>query len=418
MATSKGSKGRRQPRRREAKEAQEGARLTQKPLKTKCKGKSNNLPIPGTTKEDFKYISSDNEIECLDNNQIKRIDHNDEIQCSTVDNKEIDADHDDETQFLMPDNKEINVFNLNNLHPNELSQPEVNVFERYNEEVKEINQANDLVKYVPAAIDDDTSNDKNLEANEESIQKMWGSLFGAPLPIKIKPHRILKSGKSHYQQPVQNPNPSSQKLVPPALPRQTKHNCKKRKIEALGRNSNVMKRYLIQNLSKPSIDPNLQHAALETTSNQPSNPNPKDVDTVVLCLTDLQKAYLEAPKSPIAKEQSKKSQERWDKLNTAITTVKALLKGKAKKDKKFQFPKSMLKNLKEFNSLRFKFTVSGSESPSKAAALATAQSSIRQHSASSQPHHKRSGIYLARSIAKKARHVFSHRELLVINHGN
>ncbi|PLW44603.1 hypothetical protein PCASD_05181 [Puccinia coronata f. sp. avenae] len=125
MAISKGSKGRRQRRRREAKEAQEGARLTQKPLKTKPKGKSNNLPIPGTTTEDFQYISSDNKIECLGDNQIKRIDHNDEIQCLTVDNKEIDADHDDKTQFLMPDKKEINVFNSNNLHPNELSQPEV-----------------------------------------------------------------------------------------------------------------------------------------------------------------------------------------------------------------------------------------------------------------------------------------------------
>ena len=101
-----------------------------------------------------------------------------------------------------------------------------------------------------------------------------------------------------------------------------------------------MERYLIQNISKLIIDPNLQNADLETTSNQPLNPNTKDINTVVLCLTDRQKEYLESPKAPINKDQSKEAQERWDKLNTAIKTVRAdLLKEKAKKDRKFQFPK-------------------------------------------------------------------------------
>jgi hypothetical protein len=42
-------------------------------------------------------------------------------------------------------------------------------------------------------------------------------------PIKSRKKHLLKSGKSSYRQPVANPNPLSQKLVPPPLPRQTKH---------------------------------------------------------------------------------------------------------------------------------------------------------------------------------------------------
>jgi hypothetical protein len=233
----------------------------------------------------------------------------------------------------------------------------------------------------------------------------------------------LKSGKSHYQQPVLSSNPSSQKLVPSDLPRQTKHDRKKKNIEALGRNNNMMANYLIrvtpavENIN-PMIDPNLEHATLEPVVDQSSNPKSTDSNTVELRLTELQKGYLSAKKSPVTKDKSEKAKARWDELNTAINTVTVLLKEKSKKDKRFKFPQLIMNDLKEFNSLRLKFTIAGTPLPSEAAALATAQSSIRQNSAKNQPQNERSGIYLARNIARQARHVVSHRELLLIKNGN
>jgi hypothetical protein len=192
-----------------------------------------------------------------------------------------------------------------------------------------------------------------------------------------------------------------------------------------------MQNYLIRQETpiknnEPTIDPNLECAtldvALDTTlqTNNDHLPNEDllDSEAVGVRLADQMSSYLSAPRDPVAKNRSEKAQALWEYLNTAITSVTAILNEKAKKDKSLRFPQSNIDNLKEFNILRFKFMLDGTKLPTEAASLATAQSAIRQNSSKDEPQHNHSGIYLARNIAKQARHIFRYRELAVIKHGN
>ncbi|EFP88340.2 uncharacterized protein PGTG_14424 [Puccinia graminis f. sp. tritici CRL 75-36-700-3] len=192
-----------------------------------------------------------------------------------------------------------------------------------------------------------------------------------------------------------------------------------------------MQNYLIRQETpiknnEPTIDPNLESAtldvALDTTLQTNNDHLPSedllDLDAVRVRLADQMSSYLSAPRAPVAKNRSEKARALWEDLNTAITSVTAILKEKAKKDKSLRFPQSIIDNLKEFNILRFKFMLDGTKLPTEAASLATAQSSIRQNSSKDEPQHNRSGIYLARNIAKQARHIVRYRELAVIKHGN
>ena len=376
MAISKAAKGQRRRRRKElkAKESQEATKATQ--LKTNRKVKSKTvitIPDSADTSE------SEDDIQFLTNNE------------GLTENEE-----------------------THHLTSEEIVEETADVFENYDNELDERKKTNDLVQYIEASKDDDTSDEEDLEDENEPLQNMFSSLFGPPLKIECNPRRVLKSGKSHYQQPVLSSNASSQKLVPSALPRQTKHDRKKKQIKALGVNNNMMQNYLIRKSVEniePAINSNLEQP-IEATINQLPITNTN--------LNEIQEYYLANPQSTTLtlQEKSVKAQVRWEQLNTAINTVTALLKEKAKKDKKFIFPQIILDNLKEFNSLRYQFTISGTKLPSEAAALATAQSSLRQHSKKNHIQHQQSGIYLARKIVRQACHIVTHQELLLPKQGN
>jgi hypothetical protein len=66
-----------------------------------------------------------------------------------------------------------------------------------------------------------------------------------------------------------------------------------------------------------------------------------------------QKRYLAAPKPLQPKNNAEKAkyQALWDELNSALLAATAILKSRAKKDKRFQIPQWTIDNLHEFNSL-------------------------------------------------------------------
>jgi hypothetical protein len=78
----------------------------------------------------------------------------------------------------------------------------------------------------------------------------------------------------------------------------------------------------------------------------------------------------------------------------------------------------MIDNVTQFNNLCLQYTLNGTKSPSHAALLATAQSAISRLPSGNQPQPTRSVVYLARSIAKQAVHVVSHKEILEVKRGN
>jgi hypothetical protein len=98
---------------------------------------------------------------------------------------------------------------------------------------------------------DDKTSEKDCELIEDTdsssnSEDLW-PMFSGNLPVvqdsDTRSH--LKSGKKSYQQPIPSSKPSSQKLMPAAIPRQTKHNQQKCKVQALGYNNNIMEKYFI-----------------------------------------------------------------------------------------------------------------------------------------------------------------------------
>jgi hypothetical protein len=77
----------------------------------------------------------------------------------------------------------------------------------------------------------------------------------------------------------------------------------------------------------------------------------------------------------------------------------------------------MVDNLNEFNTLHHQLILDGTPLPSSAAALATAQSSIRQKTTNGLPK-KACGVYLAKLICKQAQHITTYRELPLNTGGN
>jgi hypothetical protein len=245
------------------------------------------------------------------------------------------------------------------------------------------NNANQLVEYMEAAIEDDTSNKEEIEIMEDPLQPMW-SIFYGPLPVVEIQNQgcALKSGKQFYEHPVASSNPSSQKLVPRALPRKTKHNRKNKRIAALGQNNKIMSNFLIRNPPPPEksdamIDPTLSKINLESLDNK---------NLVGNQLQTVQTNYLSAPTASTPKTDAEKAQlkaekakSQWEELNTALNSATAIIKSKSKKDKKIKIPQMTIDNIHKFNTLRYQYTLDGTPLPTSAAALATAQSSIRQH---------------------------------------
>ncbi|EFP74316.1 uncharacterized protein PGTG_00272 [Puccinia graminis f. sp. tritici CRL 75-36-700-3] len=460
MAVSNGCKGQRRRRRRELNNknltnTQAAKTAKSRSKKSKAKTKTPKQLESSKPKKALKsktvLVTSDgddSEIECLNpyrqDKQIICLDSED-------DDTELDAsrcDHAvnqiDPTSAICFDESEINladslnpVASKSNHHstnshselPTEISGFEDNTFDLYEKKMDERNQANNLVLYMEAAIQDDTSDEEAPEDEDDLLQEMWLVFYGPVSYAETQPRkRVLKSGKSGYQQPVASSNPLSQKLVPRALPRQTKHDRKNKQLKALGPNNNIMQNFLMkqptsttQEESDAAIDPNLNEATLEDTNLEKSIGK----DETRKQLNDEQARYLAAPKASKStsdaqrtEARSKRAQAQWDELNTAISSATAILYEKAKKDKKVKIPQSTIDNLKEFNTLRYQYIMDGTPLPTSAASLATARSSLRRHSKMVGPQKPKCGNYLAKLICKQAQHVITYREIPTNKGGN
>ena len=78
----------------------------------------------------------------------------------------------------------------------------------------------------------------------------------------------------------------------------------------------------------------------------------------------------------------------------------------------------MIDNVTQFNNLRLEYNLNGTQYPSSAASLATAQSALKQLPSSTLPAIANSGVYLARLIAKQALSVLNNKEIIEIKRGN
>ncbi|KAI7949566.1 hypothetical protein MJO28_008387 [Puccinia striiformis f. sp. tritici] len=93
---------------------------------------------------------------------------------------------------------------------------------------KENNQANNMMSFLHASINNGDTSDEDEMNEDEPLQALW-SIFkkSAAAPTASPVRRQLKSGKFGYQKPVKNPNSSLQKLTPAIVSKQTQHDRKK-----------------------------------------------------------------------------------------------------------------------------------------------------------------------------------------------
>ncbi|PLW18644.1 hypothetical protein PCANC_13305 [Puccinia coronata f. sp. avenae] len=286
--------------------------------------------------------------------------------------------------------------------------------------------------FVHASRDDNDSSDDDELEESEPLQLLW-SIFQKDLvqnPDLPFFQRKLKSGKIGYQQPRQHDDPSSGKLLPAKIPRQTKHNRAKKCTQAIGKNNNIMMNWLKKDVTVPSpadpIDPQLESSAILSPTTIPSDSNIPNVnansEAVQLRLTEQMENYLAAPVATPSNPDTRiksKAEKQWKELKDAIQFVASAYKKKAARDHKFQYPEAILANLNEFNYLRKKYTLDGIPGPSLKASLESAQSSVRRTSTSANDlENPRSAIYLARTIAKQADYIVNNKELFIRQRGN
>ncbi|PLW22371.1 hypothetical protein PCASD_15904 [Puccinia coronata f. sp. avenae] len=294
------------------------------------------------------------------------------------------------------------------------------IFDFHENEIDEIDQANDIMQYTQAASDDSSENDDS-ESEDESSNMLWPVFQNHNKSTdQIARCRVVKSGRSGYQRPIENPNLSSLKLVPRPLPRATKHDRKVQRLKALGSNNNTMANWLSQARNSSSTLPKESKETAEGPQPIDDDETPAEDtrDPVTLRLIGIQQAYL--LKKPIEPSEPNAPDPlpAWKELNEAIQSATTRFKERCKKDPKLKFPTTIIQSLTEFNNLRYKYSVEKTKAPGLSASLATAQSAIRRLPSLSGPQKSRSGLYLARNIMKQVRYVLDNKDILIIKNGN
>ncbi|POW23227.1 hypothetical protein PSHT_00407 [Puccinia striiformis] len=338
----------------------------------------------------------------------------------------IDSESDDDAVKVLEeiDNNDVRVLHNNNLAEIISDSNTKELAEFQEAEIKARNQANNLVQYYNLAEDDETSEDNSDVTDEdEPDEDLWPLFSGAILPRQdsAKPHQ-LKSGQKFYQQPIMNANSASTKLSPALVPSSTKCDRKKRQIEALGNNVQMMSRYLI--CLEPvkavavdlAIDPNLEFASLEEDVS--ADQNHELVDHRLASLLDKRITDPKELQLTSKEKKKKKAHSQWEELDSALNAATLHYRKKEKKDKKFEFPKSMIKNVYLCNNLHLEYTLDGTPCPNATASLSAAQSAIKQRPLSTGPRKPTSGIYLSRSIQREAKNIIKHQRLLEVKRGN
>jgi hypothetical protein len=308
------------------------------------------------------------------------------------------------------------------IHKIDPSDSDIEIMDFHELEMDERNSVNDMIQFIQASLDDDTSDededsDSDSDGEDRPSEALW-SIFTMANSEKAAPPsgRKLHSGKTGYRKPIENPSSSSQKLIPAAIPKQTKHYHTHKRIQALGKNNSMMDNYLIKEnkANTPVIDSSNQDLAfLSHSTDDNSQIQTNNHSSITSRLSHYSKLYLAAPKSKeITSKIKEKALSKWEKLNHAINFVTAENAKKLKKNPNFKFNSTVIANLNEFNQLRHDFTIKGIKSPSNAAALATAQSSIRRLTSERGPQQERSGIHMAKKIAKQARYIVDNKAIL------
>jgi hypothetical protein len=291
-------------------------------------------------------------------------------------------------------------------------------------ELEENNQANDMINFLRATIDDGDTSGEDEMSEDEPLQALW-SIFeksSTPALTTSPARRKLKSGKFGYQKPVKNVTSLSKKLAPAVVPKQTRHDRKNKRIEAIGKDNNMMSNWLVKKSEDNEIpQPSEDQAATNVNPVTSTIPNPDyNYETIVVRLENQMDSYLSAPKSSNVQDVTRFNAEaNWHELQKAIQSIIADYKRKAAKDKSVQYPEAVIANLNEFNYLQREYRLNGTPKASLAASLVTAQSSIRRRQSSTNiPPDMLSGIYYARKIARQAEFVVLNKALPPTMGGN
>ncbi|POW15576.1 hypothetical protein PSHT_06968 [Puccinia striiformis] len=243
------------------------------------------------------------------------------------------------------------------------------VLENYKEEVKLINEVQQMVEWC-----EETDQPDEIEEVETVMAILWPISFSNNTAKKIQK---LKSGNKGYKLPVRNSNSESKKLVRRTIPRTTCFNYKKNNRDALGENNNMMTDFLKKGKEEMlKSHENNQLVDLNSSCHPPQHGNLED------------------------------SQAYQDQINKSNKYA-----SKKKKNPKLVIPTLELDELQEFNILRLEYRMNGVPKPSIAASSSNRwlQKGTKKKFSNS--------VYQARCIRCQAKHVIVFNQLQVTKAG-
>jgi hypothetical protein len=238
MALNQAQKGQRRRRRNEAQNTGDTKAVKAKKIKSKKPKKQlmtkTVIEIPDSDDSGIQCLpgSDDSDIECVNNSRAR--DEDNGIESSNFQGgniAELDSTQMTNTDPAVPisnvDSEEVQTESIGqtantSFPPSDQTKfigipnsDEDDTFDLYDQEMEERNQANNLVQYMEAAIQDYTSDEEAEEIADDPLQMMWSIFYHGPLSyVDPKPRgHVLKTGKTNYSHPVASSNPSSKKLV-------------------------------------------------------------------------------------------------------------------------------------------------------------------------------------------------------------
>ncbi|KNF05320.1 hypothetical protein PSTG_01534 [Puccinia striiformis f. sp. tritici PST-78] len=265
------------------------------------------------------------------------------------------------------------------------------VLENYEEEVKLINEVQQMVEWC-----EETDQPDEIEEVKTVMAILWPISFSNNTAKKIQK---LKSGNKGYKLPVRNSNSESKKLVRRTIPRTTRFNYKKNNRDALGENNNMMTDFLKKGKEEMlKSHENNQLVDLNSSCHPPQHGN----------LEDSQAYQDQINKSADQAEVFKKE---FQDLEKILIRLKNKYASKKKKNPKLVIPTLELDELQEFNILRLEYRMNGVPKPSIAASSSNRwlQKGTKKKFSNS--------VYQARCIRCQAKHVIVFNQLQVTKAG-
>lgn len=130
-------------------------------------------------------------------------------------------------------------------------------------------------------INDTADSEDEAECDEDEVQKTLWPVFTTR--DTSKPHQGKQKNRSGqpviYQKPTTHPDQANNKLVPKVVPKQTRHNRKKRAIAATGKNFTMISNWVIQD--KPVAAPPSNLDQVDFTKNSSASDVSSDHDTKI-----------------------------------------------------------------------------------------------------------------------------------------